>query len=138
MARHSGSIAASARCASARKRWMRISRSATQRTRADQRRQLAGGAPPREIHLEEAILRVQKAGCACDVLARGASDGRDAERVARDHDRRGEPFQSKFARRARAGCLEAPPVPTRRSRLRPGPARSRSRALLSTVDDASC
>ena len=40
------------------------------RARADQRRQLAGRLPPLQIHLEEAILRVQEAERARDVLAR--------------------------------------------------------------------
>ena len=72
---------------------MRISRSSGEGARADERRQLAGGAAPREIHLEEAVLRVQKAGGARDVGTRGAADGRNSEGVARHLHRRREPGQ---------------------------------------------
>ena len=54
---------------------------------------------------------MQETGCARDVLTRGGSDGRDAERVACDHDRRGEPFQSKFARERRQAASQLPPCP---------------------------
>jgi hypothetical protein len=78
---------------------------------SDERSQFARGAPTCEIHLEEAILRVQEAKSACDVLTRGTSDGRDAERVARDNHPRGEPFQSKFARESGQAASEFPPGP---------------------------
>ena len=87
----------------------------------------------------------KKRSCACrkpsgagDVLTRGASDGRDAERVACDHDPRGEPFQSKFARESGQAASEFPPCPHDARGCAYGQQDRDARALLSTVDDASC
>ena len=55
-----------------------------QRPRADEFGQFARRAAPRQIHLEVAVLRMQKAGGARDVLPRGGADGRDPEGVPRD------------------------------------------------------
>jgi hypothetical protein len=41
---------------------------------ADERREISGGPPPREVHLEKAILRVKKTKRASDILARGAAN----------------------------------------------------------------
>ena len=68
-----------------------------ERTRTNQRSEFAGRPPPRQIHLEEAILCVQKASGARDVLARGAPHGRNAESVSRDDDRGREAIQSEVS-----------------------------------------
>ena len=57
---------------------------------AEERRELAGGAPPEEVHLEEALLRVQEAGGARHVEAAPPAHDRHAERVALDAHRRAE------------------------------------------------
>ena len=82
----------------ARSRRTRASRSISSAGRADERGELAGGAAPQEVHLEEALLRVQEAGGARHVEA--------ARRRARPAPR---------ARRARC----APARRGRRPRARP-------------------
>jgi len=79
--------------------------------RTDQRGQLAGRSTSREVHLEEAILRVQEAGGASDVQAGGTPDRRDAERVARDHHWRRQPFESKLAAERRQAPSQLCPRP---------------------------
>src|SRR6202034_3727913 len=59
-----------------------------ERHRTEQLRELARGEPPRQVHLEEAILRVQEAGGEGEVAAAGRRDGRHAARIARDGHRR--------------------------------------------------
>ena len=81
------------------------------RTWSDQRSQFARGAPSCEIHLEEAILRVQEAGGASDVQAGGTPDRREAERVARDHHWRRQPFESKLAAERRQAPSQLCPRP---------------------------
>ena len=56
----------------------------------DERRELAGRAAPQEVHLEEALLRVQEAGGARHVEAAAAAHDRHPERVALDPHRRAE------------------------------------------------
>ena len=87
-----------------------------ERTRSDQRSELAGRPPPRQIHLKETILCVQKACRARDILARGASHGWNAERVARDDDRRRQAIQSQVPaeRRQTASQLRTHPHAGRR------------------------
>ena len=81
-------------------------------TGTDKRRQLAGGTPPRQIHLEEAVLRVQKTERTSDVLARGAADRGDAEPIALDsHGRRESrellcPIEERQAGSKAAACPE--------------------------------
>ena len=79
-------------------------------TGTDKRRQLAGGTPARQIHLEEAVLRVQKTERTSDVLARGAAD-------------RGMPSRSRWTCTG-AVSPESCSVPSRSGRL----ARRRLRA----------
>jgi hypothetical protein len=57
-----------------------------QSTGADERRKFAGSATAGEVHLEEPILRVQKAGGTRRVDAVEGLDGWNAELVARDPD----------------------------------------------------
>ena len=68
-----------------------------QRTLANERSQFAGRTTTGEIHLKESILGVEHARRASDVLARVASDGRYAQRVASNDDRRRESFDSNGA-----------------------------------------
>ena len=77
----------------------------------DQRGQFPRCSTSGEIHLEEAILRVQEPGGARDVQTGGAPDRRDAERVARDHDWRREPFESKLAAERRQAASQLRPRP---------------------------
>jgi hypothetical protein len=82
-----------------------------QRAGADQRGQLAGRAATREVHLKEAILRVQKSQCSRDILARGAVYGGDAESIALDAHRRGQPgdlMRAVQLREARANLVTHP------------------------------
>jgi hypothetical protein len=65
-----------------------------QRAVADERRQLAGGAAPGQIHLEETILRVDEARGPRDILAGVAANRGDAERVSSDRHRRREAWQN--------------------------------------------
>ena len=55
---------------------------------AHQRRQLAGGAASRQIHLEETVLGVDEAGGPGDVATRDATDGGNAEPVTFDRHSR--------------------------------------------------
>ena len=64
-----------------------------QRLSADQRGQFARGAPPGQIHLEEAFLRVQKPGRARDIHPTAPPDRGDPQAVACDHDGCGQPGQ---------------------------------------------
>ena len=58
---------------------------------ADELRQSSGGHPPRQVHLEVAILCVHIAGRVGDVVAARPRDRGNPERVALDRDRRREP-----------------------------------------------
>ena len=64
---------------------------------AEQRGELAGGAAPQEVHLEEAVLRVEKAGRPRHVGAAAPAHDRDAVRVPLDPHRRGEPVEHALA-----------------------------------------
>ena len=64
---------------------------------AHQRRQLSGGAPARQIHLEEAVLCVKEARGAGHVLPRAAPNRRNAQPVPLDDDGRRQPRQSQLA-----------------------------------------
>jgi hypothetical protein len=55
-----------------------------QRAGADQAGQLASRLAALQIHLKEAVLRVEEAERARHVFARRAGDGRDAQRIAID------------------------------------------------------
>jgi len=81
------------------------------RARTNQGRKLAGGAPSRQIHLEESILRVQKAGGARNVFAGSAPDCRNAERVSRDDDRGRETVQPEVAPERRQTATKLRPHP---------------------------
>ena len=54
---------------------------------ADQRCQLPGGAAPREIHLEEAILCVEESRGAGDVFTRSPLNHRDSQCISRHRHR---------------------------------------------------
>src|SRR4051812_26442678 len=58
-----------------------------QRARTDEFRKLPSSPPSRQVHLKEAILRVQESGGARDVFARAPADRWNAERVSRDRHR---------------------------------------------------
>jgi len=60
-------------------------------------RELAGGATPQQVHLEEAILCVHEPERACHVGTRLSGEGGDAELVAVDRDPR---LQPRHGRRA--------------------------------------
>lgn len=53
-------------------------------------RHLAGGHAAQQIHLEIAILRLHEARAESDVIARAALDGRHAEHITFNADRRGQ------------------------------------------------
>jgi hypothetical protein len=50
-------------------------------------RELSSGRPPQQIHLEEAVLSMDKAQSACSVQSIRGADGRNTERIAVDKDR---------------------------------------------------
>src|SRR5262249_16382475 len=50
-------------------------------------RELSSGRPPQQIHLEEAVLRMDKAQSARSVQSIRGADGRNTERIAVDKDR---------------------------------------------------
>jgi hypothetical protein len=52
---------------------------------ADEFRQAPARHPAREVHLEKAVLRVDKPGCEGDVSARMSGDRHGAQRIAFDH-----------------------------------------------------
>ena len=81
---------------------------------AHQRRQLAGRAPPGQVHLEEAILRVDEAGGPGHVFAGNAADGGDAERVA----------LYRYGRLQAADANGAVDLRQAGAELRPGPVRA--------------
>ena len=90
-----------------------------ERAGTDERRELAGGTPPREVHLEEAVLRVKKPERASDVLARGAADRGNAEPIALDlAPARVSPRELLRRRRAAAGWLAVGCAPRPRRRCR--------------------
>jgi hypothetical protein len=82
-----------------------------QRADPNQRCQLAGRTPPRQVHLEEAILRVHEPGGACDIAAGCALNRGDTERVADDRDRTVEPGELKRAVKLRQARTQLPPEP---------------------------
>jgi hypothetical protein len=78
---------------------------------ADERRQLPCGPPPSQIHLEEAILRVDEAGGPRHVRAGNSSDGGNAEAVALYRDGGLQPSYANRAvdaRQARAELGSSP------------------------------
>ena len=91
-----------------------------QRARADQRRQLTGGAPAREVHLEEAVLGVDETDGTRHIGARAAAYGRDAEGIARDRDRLRESCDLAFAVELRQAATQLGSRPRRRHRHRDG------------------
>ena len=82
---------------------------------AEQRRQLAGAGAAQQVHLEEALLRVQVAGGPGDVGAVAAADRGHAVRVARHADRPAQPdgFEAAVERR-QARAHEEPAADERR------------------------
>ncbi len=64
---------------------------------AEERGELAGGAPPQQVHLEEPLLRVKEAGGPGHVEAAAPAHDRHAERVALDAHRRAEAGDRPFA-----------------------------------------
>jgi hypothetical protein len=64
---------------------------------AHQARELAGGTAPREIHLEETVLRVQKSQRPRRVGAIRPADRGDAKLVPSDRHRLGKTFDAAFA-----------------------------------------
>src|SRR5262249_16569504 len=54
---------------------------------AEELRELAGREPPREIHLEKAVLAVHEAGRVGEINPIGGLDGRDPKRVSTDAHR---------------------------------------------------
>jgi len=84
-----------------------------ERTRPDERSKLSGGAAPRQIHLEEAILRVEKAEGARDIFSRCCVNGWNAERVAFDRNGCGETFDLLRAVDPREAGADAAACPER-------------------------
>ncbi len=76
---------------------------------AEELGELARRAPAREVHLEEALLRVQEAGGARDVGTAPAAHDGDAVRVALDTDGRREARQRPLAVELRQAGREALP-----------------------------
>ena len=89
-----------------------------QRDRAEQLRQLAGREAARQIHLEEAILRVHEAGAVREVGARcGGDGGVPSASRAIVTGRRGPAHRSR--RRAAAASSAAPTTQTAKRQQRP-------------------
>ena len=57
-----------------------------ERTWADERGQLACRASPRKVHLKEAVLRVEEAHRACNILPAAGPDRGNPERITRNRD----------------------------------------------------
>ena len=72
-----------------------------ERALAEQLGELAGARAAQQVHLKEALLRVQVALAAQHVGERLAAHGRNRARVERDRQRRREPRQRRFAAAAR-------------------------------------
>ena len=87
-----------------------------ERRPAEERGELARGAAPQQVHLEEALLRVQEAGGAGHVEAALAAHHRHAARVALDADRRAQPGERALARGERQARAQP------RVEVRAGPA----------------
>ncbi len=83
------------------------------RTGADQRRQLARGAAAGEIHLEKAVLGVQKPGRAGHVPTGGPADRRDAEIIPGDPHRGREATKLALALELRKAAAQLRPSPHR-------------------------
>jgi hypothetical protein len=82
---------------------------------AHERRQFAGRPPARQVHLEEAVLRVDESGGARHVFPRDAADGGDAEGVSLDRDRRLQAAHADGAADHRQAGADLPPRPVRGS-----------------------
>ena len=78
-----------------------------QRRRPHQLGQLAGGAAAQQVHLEEAVLRVDEAGGEGDVAAAGAADRRHSGGVALDQHRRRQPLHHQPSGGRRQGGQQA-------------------------------
>ena len=120
-----------------------------ERRLAEERGELARGAAPQQVHLEEALLRVQEAGGAGDVEAAPPAHHRHAARVALDAHRRAQARERALAldeRQARAQArvqVGAGPAPRERQRheraahdARPAPPRGRLAGASSSPPQA--
>jgi len=82
-----------------------------QRQRAEQLRQLAGRTTPQQVHLKEAILRVQPAGRPGQIQPIGGSNRRHALGIAVDRRRRRQPGKRRLAVELRKAGTQLTPQP---------------------------
>src|ERR1700687_1233426 len=74
------------------------------RNAAEQLGELAGGRTPKQVHLEEAILAMDKAERARHVQSTGGSDRRNAQGVTLHPNRCAESGQRPFSIELRQAC----------------------------------
>ncbi len=86
--------------------------------RSQKLRELSRGSPPREIHLEKTILRMQEAESARRVGTRRGGNRRNSKRIALDHDRGGRARDHGFTVDLRQAAAHLNVNPTRRARER--------------------
>src|SRR5205814_996703 len=85
---------------------------------AEQRRELAGAGAAEQVHLEEALLRVDEAGREGDVAAVAAADRRHAARVAVHGHEAAQAGGTKLAVEDRQAVAEEEVAAERRGRSR--------------------